>query len=337
MQEVDCHPPTRREWLQGAAAIAALGPLACASTPAAAQERPETGRIRFNHAPSICLAPQYLAAEFLRNEGFDDVRYLPVGSRAAPEALVDGRIDFGMWYTTGFLPALDAGLPVVLLAGLHLGCWELFGNDKVKSLRDLRGRTVVCEQMQGGEQILLSSMLAYVGIHPGEVTWLSRPPGSAMSAFIAGQADAFLGFPPEPQELRLRGVGHVLLDTNVDKPWSQYYCCMVGANRSFVERNPIATKHVLRAILKGTELCVSQPVQVAGYLRDHGYEPRYDIGLTALKRIRYDYRAADPADTLRFHALRLRDVGVIKSTPQRLIERGTDWRFLNELKRELKA
>jgi hypothetical protein len=40
---------------------------------------------------------------------------------------------------------------------------------------------------------------------------------------------------------------------------------------------------------------------------------------------------------LRFYAFRLREAGMIKSTPQRLIAQGTDWRFLNELKRELKA
>jgi NitT/TauT family transport system substrate-binding protein len=40
---------------------------------------------------------------------------------------------------------------------------------------------------------------------------------------------------------------------------------------------------------------------------------------------------------MRFYALRLHEVGMIKSTPNELIAEGTDWRFLNELKRELKA
>jgi NitT/TauT family transport system substrate-binding protein len=251
--------------------------------------------------------------------------------------LADGQVDMTMWYTTGFLPVLDAGRPVVLLAGVHFGCWELFGNDKVRSIRDLEGRTVVCEKFLEGDHILLASMLAYGGLNPKDVKWLSRPDGSAMNAFIDGRADAFLAFPPEPQELRARKIGHVLLDTNTDRPWSQYYCCMVGANRDYVQRHPVATKRVLRAILKAADVCTSAPQIAAGYLRDHGYEPRYDIGLEALKRINYDYRTANPEDTLRFHALRLRDVGMIKSTPQKLIAQGTDWRFLNELKLELKA
>jgi NitT/TauT family transport system substrate-binding protein len=49
------------------------------------------------------------------------------------------------------------------------------------------------------------------------------------------------------------------------------------------------------------------------------------------------WRDADPEDTLRFYALRLHEVGMIKTTPQKLIARNSDWRFLNELKKELKA
>jgi NitT/TauT family transport system substrate-binding protein len=49
------------------------------------------------------------------------------------------------------------------------------------------------------------------------------------------------------------------------------------------------------------------------------------------------WRDYHPEDTLRFYALRLREAGMIKSTPQEIIERGSDWRFLNELKRELKV
>ena len=327
----------RRGLLEGASAFGAAALLGLPHSLAAVDVPPETRTVRFCHSPSICVAPQYLAGEMLRMQGFNDVQYLSLGTRAGPEALADGRADMTMWYATGFMPVLDADRPVVLLAGVHLGCWELFGQTGMRTLRDLKGRTVVCEKMLGGDQLLLSSMLAYVGLNPGDVNWLSRPGGSAMNAFVDGRADAFLAFPPEPQELRARKIGHVLLNTNTDRPWSQYYCCMVGANREYVQRFPIATKHVLRSILMAADICTSRPAQAAGYLRDHGYEPRYEIGLEALKSMNFDYRTNNPEDTLRFLALRLRDVGMIKSAPQKLIAQGTDWRFLNELKQELKA
>ena len=60
--------------------------------------------------------------------------------------------------------------------------------------------------------------------------------------------------------------------------------------------------------------------------------------LQALKEVPYNkWRQYDPENTMRFYSLRLREVGMIKSTPQKIIAQGTDWRFLNELKKELKG
>jgi NitT/TauT family transport system substrate-binding protein len=53
--------------------------------------------------------------------------------------------------------------------------------------------------------------------------------------------------------------------------------------------------------------------------------------------VSYRWRDYDPEDTVRFYALRLHEAGMLKSTPQKIIAQGTDWRFLNELKQELKG
>ena len=124
----------------------------------------------------------------------------------------------------------------------------------------------------------------------------------------------------------------------LDRPWSQYFCCSLVAHRDFVARHPVATKRALRAILKAADICAQDPERAARLMRDKGYEPRYEIGLEVVKSLPYRrWREANPEDTLRFLALRLHEVGMIKTPPQKLIARGTDWRFLNELKRELKA
>lgn len=44
---------------------------------------------------------------------------------------------------------------------------------------------------------------------------------------------AYLVFPPEPQELRARKIGHVIFSTRDDRPWSQYFCCSVAGNREY--------------------------------------------------------------------------------------------------------
>ena len=91
-------------------------------------------------------------------------------------------------------------------------------------------------------------------------------------------------------------------------------------------------------MLKANDLCSKEPESSAKRLVDRGFTPRYDFALEALKDNIFDkWRDYDAEDTVRFYALRLHDVGFIKSNPQKLIAEGTDWRAFNELKRELKA
>jgi NitT/TauT family transport system substrate-binding protein len=151
-----------------------------------------------------------------------------------------------------------------------------------------------------------------------------------------GKIDAFLGFPPVPQELRAKQIGHVLVNSAVDRPWSQYFCCLVIGNRDFVQKHPVATKRALRAILKGTDACAHEPERAARALVDRNSTLRYDLALQVVKEIPYgNWREYNPEDTVRFYALRLHEAGMIKSSPQKIIAEGTDWRFLNELKQEV--
>lgn len=329
----------RREFLLRAAALASAGLLGAMATDAIAEPPPETTKIRLTHAPSICLAPQYLAEELLRLEGFTSVSYLPLGTRLGPYALAEGKADLTMWDVPGLMLHLDAGKPIVLLSGVHDGCYELFGNERVHAIRDIKGKSIAIQYFGGGDHVLLSSMLAYVGINQRDVNWVvGENATDAMNLFVAGKADMFLGYSQQSEELRQRKIGQVIIDTAEDRPWSQYFCCAVAANREFTQRNPIATKRALRAILKATDICAAEPQRVARYLSDKLYEPRYQIGLNVMKRLKYNrWREADLEDTVRFHALRLHEVGMIKTVPNKLIAQGTDWRFLNELKKELKA
>jgi NitT/TauT family transport system substrate-binding protein len=100
----------------------------------------------------------------------------------------------------------------------------------------------------------------------------------------------------------------------------------------------VATKRVLRAILKTTDLCVSEPARVAQRLVEGGFTARYDYALQTITEVPYGkWREFEPEDTIRFYALRLHEASMVNSSPQKIIANGTDWRFLNELKRELKT
>jgi len=171
-----------------------------------------------------------------------------------------------------------------------------------------------------------------------DVRFVSHSRPDAMRLLSEGKVDAYLGFPPDPQELRANKIGHVVVNSAVDRPWSQYFCCMVVGNREFVRRNPVATKRTLRALFKATDVCAAEPERAARALVDGGFTPRYDYALQTIKEMSYrNWRLLDPEDTLRFYGLRLHEAGMVKSVPQKIITQGTDWRFLNEVKKELKA
>jgi NitT/TauT family transport system substrate-binding protein len=156
--------------------------------------------------------------------------------------------------------------------------------------------------------------------------------------FETGRVDAMVVAPPFAQERRARRLGQVLIDTSRDRPWSQYFCCMVVGNRQFVRKHPVATKRALRVILKSADVCALEPERAARTLVDKGFTKGYDYALQTMKELPYGkWREYDPEDTIRFYALRLYEAGMIKSGPQKIIAQGTDWRFLNELKKELKG
>jgi NitT/TauT family transport system substrate-binding protein len=329
----------RRTFLAKASALSAASLLGF-PRPVAAEPPPEIQRLRMLGGPAICRAPQLIAEELLLGEGFAEIEYVKTSRVLGASAIAQGLADIAIWDVQSTLPVLDAGDQVVVLAGIHVGCWELFGNNRIDALRDLKGKTVAIRAFGLGDHVLLSCMLAYIGMDPRTaINWVAGPAiTDAMHLFVDGKADAFVGFPPQPQELRAKKIGHVIIDTARDQPWSQYFCCVAIARREFVRTYPVATKRVLRAFLKAADICAQDPERAAQLLAKKGYEPRQAIGLEVLKSLPYDrWRQVDPEDTLRFYALRLHEVGMLKTTPQRLIAQGTDWRFLNELKKELKA
>src|SRR5262245_2665056 len=330
--------PSRRRFL-ASASLAGATSLIGASKPLRAEPPPETTVIRIVKARAICLAPQYVAEELLRAEGFSDVRYVALDTNPAlQKAIADGEADFSLNFSASLVISIDKGDPVTVVAGIHPGCFELFGNERIHSIADLKGKSVGIEVLGSGPHVFLSVMAAYVGLDPArDINWITSQSVRPMDLFAEGKTDAFLGFAPEPQEVRARKLGHAIVNSALDRPWSQYFWRLLEGNREFVRSHPIATKRVLRAILKAADLCAAEPGRVAQRLVDGDFG-RYDYALQSMNDVPYGkWRDYDPEDTLRFYALRLHEVGLIKSSPQRIIADGTDWRFLNELKRELKA
>jgi ABC-type nitrate/sulfonate/bicarbonate transport system substrate-binding protein len=223
--------PTRRNFLLAGGAAATAGLVwSDQRWRALAQEAPpETTRVRIIRSPSLCAAPFDIIDELLADEGITQVDYVAGGysSRVGDEAIASGQVDFGNDFSGPLALALDRGTKIAILAGVHVGCYELFAK-------------------------------------------------------------------------------------------------------------PIATKRVVRAILRATDLCLSAPTRVARRVVDRGFTPNYDYAVQTFSDVPYGkWRDYDPEDTLRFYALRLHEAGMVKSSPDKIIAEAADWRFLREVRREL--
>jgi len=342
---------SRRRFL-ATASMAGAAALVGAPGPLYAEPPPETTTVRLPKwdTGGYCWAAQFVAAELLRAEGFTDVRFVLADPKVDnSEWIARGDTDFDLNYPPKQIASIESGVPIKVLTGLHAGCLELIANDSIRSVTDLRGKRVAVDGFNTSRHTWLTLIAAYVGLDPvNDIKWVTgsahrrghepAPEYNPVEMLAEGEVDAFLASPPWPQKLRGQKFGHTILANAVDRPWSQYFCCMVSGRADYVDRYPIATKRVVRAILKAADLCVSNPKMVARLLVERGILVRYDYAVATLADIRYDrWREFDPEDSLRFYALRMSELGMIKSTPDKIIADGTDWRFLNEVKRELKA
>jgi NitT/TauT family transport system substrate-binding protein len=332
---------SRREFLKRVSVAGTSAVLGLQADVFAAEPPPETNTLRIISQSGGCTAaPYYVAQEFLRQEGFTDVQYVQgSGGLDDEKALGDGVADFLGGFAGRHIFSLDAGDPIVVLAGIHTGCYELFGIERSLSIRDLKGKRVAVTRLTSGRHILLSIMAANVGLDPRkDIHWVTDPAAISIQQFAEKKIDAFMAFALEPLELRAKNIGHVVVNTTTDRPWSQYFCCMVAANREFVRKHPVATKRALRSILKAMNICALEPQRAAKSLVDRGTTKQYDHAVQMMKELPYGkWRDYDPEDTMRYYALRMHEIGMIKSSPQKIIAQGTDWRFLRELKKELKA
>ena len=167
------------------------------ATPISEDAPLETTTVRLASNPVICLAPLWMAEDLLKSEGFTDVKYVDFSEA-----------DFAMQFAGPSLLNIDPASTI--LAGVDTGCWELFGNEQVNGIADLKGKTISVGGLGAVDHIFISIMLAYVGLDPNkDVTWaIQLDFAEQQIEFTDGKMDAFLVWPPFSQELQI-GRAHV--------------------------------------------------------------------------------------------------------------------------------
>ena len=200
---------SRRDFLASTSSAVAAG-LVGTRTSFADEVPPETTTIRIVNAKGfICVAPQWVAQELLRLEGFTDIRYVEVtdadirraegaNTQAGAEMSARGEADFTIINTAQVAPTLDAGVPITVIGGVHAGCIQLFANKNVRSIADLKDKTVGL-RIAGADKGYVTSMASYIGLDPvKDINWVEITDRSVPIAQLLaeGKIDAFLATPP---------------------------------------------------------------------------------------------------------------------------------------------
>jgi NitT/TauT family transport system substrate-binding protein len=280
-----------------------------------------------------------MAEPFLREEGFTDVQYPRLTLKDALDRMAAGEVDFGVAYMALLSPYIADGAPFVMLGGVHLGCWQVVATGDIKSMQHFKGKTVSVISPKLTDGLFMALTLANVGLDVNnDVKVVNNPPTEYARLLTSGEVDAVVALPPFSQDLRAKGIGRVVIDSVVDPPWSNYYCCTAFAHRTWMEKHPVAAKRALRAMLKGADVVKKDPEGTARFMVDRGYTNNFDYTCDLLKKMPYDaWRNYDPVDSARFYALRLKEAGIIHVTPDEIIERGTDFRYFRQLRKELQT
>ena len=255
---------SRREFLK-TAALAGTGALFGSPSDSFAAEAPlETKKITLRRTGTVCHAPVLIAEALLKSEGFTQVDYKGTEDTAG-QALASGEVQVMIQFAGPLLLRVDAGDPILILSGGHIGCQALFAHESVRSVRDLKGKTVVLTTTPGaGPHTFLATLMGHVGLdHRKDVTilWLNTAEG--IRAFEERKADAYMGSAGLSSEFRTKWMRRMIVNSTTDRPWSQYYCCMIAGNREWVRKHPVAAKRALRAILKSADICALEPERAA--------------------------------------------------------------------------
>ena len=181
--------------------------------------------------------------------------------------------------------AIEAGVPIKVLAGLHSGCLELIANDSIGSITDLKGKRVgvfahdfgpACAGDPDGRLCRSRSR------HRHRVGRRTRTPARC-ELFNEGKIDAFLGVPPEPQEQRARkSATRSSTRPSTGHGRSTSAACLPAARTmsTDIRSRPSVS---LRAILKAADICASDPERWRATARSRASSPtNYDYALQAL-------------------------------------------------------
>lgn len=293
---------------------------------------PSTKKLKLTwNANAVCTVgvPTALQKGFFERHNLD-VELVNFGGSTDQllEAIATGKADAGVGMALRWLKPLEMGFDVKIAAGIHGGCMRLWvapGSD-VKSLTDLRGKTIGVTDMAAPDRNFFSIMLQKSGIDPGgDVQWRTFPADVLPVALRKGEVQAFALGDPLGWMARDRD-GFVELVNNLSGEYAHRTCCVLGIRGSLVRDERDVATALVQALLGAQQFVAANPDEAAEIFAPYAKAPAAQLAAM----LRSHTHAHNPIGTdlreqIAAYASELKQVSVLKpgTDPARYAERVT--------------
>lgn len=220
------------------------------------------------NAGAVCLAPLPVAIDhgFFQKQNLDVELVNYSGSTdQLLEAIATGKSDAGLGMALRWLKPLEQGFDVKIVAGTHGGCLRALAPAKseVKSVADFKGKTIAVGDMAGPDKNFFSIQLAKAELNPDkDVEWRQYPGNLVRLAVEKGEAQIGLASDPLAylwlKDGELKEVG-----SNLDGPYKDISCCIVGVRGSLLRDDPLVARGLTQALLDAAMFASQNPEKAA--------------------------------------------------------------------------
>jgi NitT/TauT family transport system substrate-binding protein len=223
---------------------------------------------------SLCLAPLHIALD----NGYFEEEFSKAGIKwrseeidiqQAADLLASGKINACVGLAGSLIPQIDSGLDITFTGGLHTGCTKYYvkADSDIKSLEDLKGKTIGVPGMSDSSVIALKRKLYDLGIGVNtdnmEIKLVAYNMTDLPLALENGAVDAIGIHDPVAtageQEYGFRKI----LDLTEDEKFKDEYCCQIYVTSELAEKNPEAAAAYTRALLKASAFVQANPEEAA--------------------------------------------------------------------------
>lgn len=165
-------------------------------------------------------------------------------------AFVGGKIDFCTFASSETIsPYAEGGdFSVVLATDKSKGCDGLVATSDIKSIKDLKGKTVAT-QLYSVDHMLLLTLLEENGMSADDIQIADMKIVEAGNAFIAGQCDAACIW--DPYLSQAFAAGGTMLSTTADNPDLVTDC--LAASNSLCKDNPEVITAMIKSFFEAIE------------------------------------------------------------------------------------